>query len=100
MPPFGLLVLLAWRLLRPELWRAWVGLPLGLPAELEEIRAEAELRPLRDQGACRASDDGAEYLPREGSELETFALGGLSRAVAQRHVGHFMRQHAREFFLG
>lgn len=30
MPPFGLLVLLAWRLLRPELWRAWVGLPLGL----------------------------------------------------------------------
>ena len=30
MPPFGLLVLLAWRLLRPELWRAWVGLPFGL----------------------------------------------------------------------
>ncbi|ALR21161.1 rod shape-determining protein MreD [Sphingobium baderi] len=30
MPPFGLLILLAWRLLRPELWRAWIGLPLGL----------------------------------------------------------------------
>ncbi|MBH1991253.1 MAG: rod shape-determining protein MreD [Sphingomonadaceae bacterium] len=30
MPPFGLLVLLSWRLLRPELWRAWIGLPLGL----------------------------------------------------------------------
>lgn len=30
MPPFGLLVLLAWRLLRPELWRAWIALPLGL----------------------------------------------------------------------
>lgn len=30
MPPFGLLALLAWRLLRPELWRAWIGLPLGL----------------------------------------------------------------------
>ena len=30
MPPFGLLLLLAWRLLRPELWRAWIGLPLGL----------------------------------------------------------------------
>ncbi len=30
LPPFGLLALLAWRLLRPELWRAWIGLPLGL----------------------------------------------------------------------
>ncbi|KKW92793.1 MULTISPECIES: rod shape-determining protein MreD [Sphingobium] len=30
MPPFGLLLLLTWRLLRPELWRAWIGLPLGL----------------------------------------------------------------------
>lgn len=30
LPPFGLLLLLSWRLLRPELWRAWIGLPLGL----------------------------------------------------------------------
>lgn len=30
MPPFGLLILLSWRLLRPELWRAWIALPLGL----------------------------------------------------------------------
>ncbi|MGE4323196.1 MAG: rod shape-determining protein MreD [Sphingobium sp.] len=30
LPPFGLLALLGWRLLRPELWRAWVGVPLGL----------------------------------------------------------------------
>ncbi|MDO7835155.1 rod shape-determining protein MreD [Sphingobium sp. HBC34] len=30
LPPFGLLILLSWRLLRPELWRAWIGLPLGL----------------------------------------------------------------------
>lgn len=30
MPPFGLLLLLSWRLLRPELWRAWIGVPLGL----------------------------------------------------------------------
>lgn len=30
MPAFGLLLLLSWRLLRPELWRAWIGLPLGL----------------------------------------------------------------------
>ena len=29
MPPFGLL-LLSWRLLRPELWRTWIGVPLGL----------------------------------------------------------------------
>ena len=29
-PPFGLLVLLAWRLLRPGLWPVWVPLPLGL----------------------------------------------------------------------
>jgi len=30
LPPFGLLMLLAWRLLRPELWPVWIGLPLGL----------------------------------------------------------------------
>ena len=30
MPPFGLLLMLSWRLLRPELWRTWIGLPLGL----------------------------------------------------------------------
>jgi rod shape-determining protein MreD len=30
MPPFGLLLLLSWRLLRPDLWRAWIGVPLGL----------------------------------------------------------------------
>lgn len=30
MPSFGLLMLLGWRLLRPELWQTWVGLPLGL----------------------------------------------------------------------
>ena len=33
-PPFGLLMLLAWRLLRPEMWPAWVGLPLGLADDL------------------------------------------------------------------
>jgi rod shape-determining protein MreD len=30
LPPLGLLMLLSWRLLRPELWQAWIGLPLGL----------------------------------------------------------------------
>jgi rod shape-determining protein MreD len=30
MPPIGLLMLLSWRLLRPEIWPAWIGLPLGL----------------------------------------------------------------------
>lgn len=34
MPPFGLLVALAWRLRRPELWPAWVALPLGLADDL------------------------------------------------------------------
>ena len=29
-PPFGLLVLLGWRLLRGDVWPLWVGLPLGL----------------------------------------------------------------------
>ncbi len=28
-PPLGLMMLLAWRLLRPELWPLWIGLPLG-----------------------------------------------------------------------
>lgn len=34
LPPTGLLMLLAWRLLRPELWPAWVALPLGLADDL------------------------------------------------------------------
>jgi rod shape-determining protein MreD len=29
-PPFGLLVLLAWRLMRPGFWTPWAPLPLGL----------------------------------------------------------------------
>lgn len=30
LPPFGLLTLLAWRLLRPGFWAIWAPLPLGL----------------------------------------------------------------------
>ena len=29
LPPFGLLMLLGWRLLRPEIWQAWVAIALG-----------------------------------------------------------------------
>jgi rod shape-determining protein MreD len=34
LPPFGLMMALGWRLLRPEIWRAWVALPLGLADDL------------------------------------------------------------------
>ena len=34
MPPLGLMMLLAWRLLRPEIWPAWAALPLGLADDL------------------------------------------------------------------
>jgi rod shape-determining protein MreD len=34
LPPFGLLMLLGWRLLRPELWQAWIALPLGFVDDL------------------------------------------------------------------
>ena len=34
LPPFGLLMLLGWRLLRPEMWQAWIALPLGLADDL------------------------------------------------------------------
>lgn len=30
LPSFGFLMLIAWRLLRDDLWPVWVGLPLGL----------------------------------------------------------------------
>ena len=33
-PPFGLMMLLAWRLLRPEMWPPWVALPLGFADDL------------------------------------------------------------------
>jgi rod shape-determining protein MreD len=34
LPDFGLLALLAWRLLRPEIWSPWLPLPLGLASDL------------------------------------------------------------------
>jgi len=34
LPPFGLLMLLSWRLIRPELWPIWIGIPLGLIDDL------------------------------------------------------------------
>jgi rod shape-determining protein MreD len=34
LPPFGLMLLLAWRLLRPEMWSPWVALPLGFADDL------------------------------------------------------------------
>lgn len=33
-PPFGLMMLLAWRLLRPDIWPVWAALPLGLADDL------------------------------------------------------------------
>jgi rod shape-determining protein MreD len=30
LPPFGLMVFLAWRLMRPGLWPIWAGLPFGM----------------------------------------------------------------------
>jgi rod shape-determining protein MreD len=29
-PPIGFMIMLGWRLMRPGIWPAWVGLPLGL----------------------------------------------------------------------
>jgi len=29
-PPFGLMILLAWRMLRPGLWPVWCGVPFGI----------------------------------------------------------------------
>jgi rod shape-determining protein MreD len=34
LPPFGLMMALSWRLLRSEIWRAWMALPLGLADDL------------------------------------------------------------------
>lgn len=30
LPPFGLMMLISWRLLQPNLWPVWMALPLGL----------------------------------------------------------------------
>lgn len=34
LPPLGLMMLLAWRLLRTDIWPVWAGLPLGLINDL------------------------------------------------------------------
>lgn len=30
LPPFGLMLFIAWRMIRPDIWPLWIGLPLGL----------------------------------------------------------------------
>jgi len=30
LPPFGLMLLLSWRLLRSDIWPIWIGIPLGM----------------------------------------------------------------------
>ncbi|MFC3307624.1 rod shape-determining protein MreD [Blastomonas aquatica] len=30
LPPFGLMVLISWQILRPGLWPVWVGVPFGV----------------------------------------------------------------------
>lgn len=34
MPPLGLMMALAWRLLRPGLWPAWIAIPLGIANDI------------------------------------------------------------------
>ncbi|MCW2337917.1 rod shape-determining protein MreD [Sphingobium sp. B2D3A] len=34
LPPFGLMMLIAWRVLRPDIWPLWIGVPLGLVDDL------------------------------------------------------------------
>lgn len=34
LPPFALMIFLAWRFLRPEIWPVWAGLPFGLLDDL------------------------------------------------------------------
>ncbi|MEM1133669.1 MAG: rod shape-determining protein MreD [Pseudomonadota bacterium] len=34
LPPFGFMVLIAWRILRPGIWPLWIGAPLGLVDDL------------------------------------------------------------------
>ena len=30
MPPFGFMMLIAWRMMRSTIWPVWIGIPLGL----------------------------------------------------------------------
>lgn len=34
LPPLGFMIFIAWRLLRPDIWPLWIGLPLGLVDDL------------------------------------------------------------------
>jgi rod shape-determining protein MreD len=34
LPPLGYMILLGWRLMRPGIWPAWIGMPLGLYDDL------------------------------------------------------------------
>jgi rod shape-determining protein MreD len=61
MPPFGLLMALAWRLRRPELWAPWVALPLGLFDDLVSGAALGQAATLWTIAFMLA--DAAEHLP-------------------------------------
>ena len=76
-----------------------IGLPFVLPPVLQEVRAEAELRSLRDDAARRAADDGPEDLSGNGADLEFLTFGGLRRAVPQHDVADLVRHHASSLAL-
>src|SRR5262245_8302382 len=79
---------------RHDLRAQQVGLLLVSAAELQEVGAEPEVRPLRDDAAGDAADDGAEHLSGYGADLELLAFGGLCRAVTERDVRELVRHDA------
>ena len=54
---------------------------------------------MRDDAARGAADNRAEHLAGNRADLELLALGRLRGAVAQHHVAHLVRHHARDFAL-
>ena len=71
-----------------------------LATVFQEVRAEADLRALRDDLPLVPADDGAEDLAGERAELELLRLRRLQRAVAQDDVREFVRHHAGNLVVG
>lgn len=79
-PPLGLLMLLAWRLLRPEMWPAWVGLPLGLADDL--LSGQTLGTGMVTWTACLLLIDLAEVRLLWRDYWQEWLLGALAIALA------------------
>ena len=85
---------------RHDLRAEQVRLALVLAPVLQEVDAQADLRPLGDDAAGAAADDRPEHLTGDGADLKLLSLRRLRGSVTENHVAQLVRHDARHFCVG